>query len=212
MYAIEFVRVSLKLLLYSIHMSNQQLTQTEFEYKFINIDLDSIIKKLEELGAVFKFDTVYKIYNHDRIEWRPFQGRLRLREGNGKVTMAYKAKQEDGFDSEVEFEIEDIEKAHELVNAIGIPLKRFEQKRRISYELDGVSIDIDFWPDIDPYIEIEADSEDEIRTIVEKLGLDFSEGLKLNSAEIYKLVSGKDIGNDMRFAKDDWRLTVHKRS
>lgn len=173
--------------------------QTEIEYKFLNIDVEDLKKKLEQNNAKFIFDTVYKIYNHDKEEWRPIQGRVRLREGNGKATMAYKEQQENGFDKEIEFEIADIEKAHELLNAINIPVKRVEQKRRIRYELDNVEIDIDFWPGIEPYIEVEAETEEEIVKVATLLGFDIADGVKMNAAQVYKMLTGKRVPSEWVF-------------
>lgn len=51
--------------------------------------------------------------------------------------------------------------------------------------LDGVEIDIDFWPMIPAYVEFEAGSENEIRSVCKKLGIDFNNLTTLDVQSIY---------------------------
>ena len=51
--------------------------------------------------------------------------------------------------------------------------------------LDGVEIDIDFWPHIPTYVEMEADSVESIKNVCNKLGIDYSELVTLDVQSIY---------------------------
>jgi hypothetical protein len=47
--------------------------------------------------------------------------------------------------------------------------------------LDGVSIDIDFWPKIPPFVEIEAKNKVLIETVVQQLGLSMQDACELDA-------------------------------
>ena len=51
--------------------------------------------------------------------------------------------------------------------------------------LNGVEIDIDFWPMIPTYVEFEAENEDQIKAVCEKLDVDFSKLVTLDVSSIY---------------------------
>ena len=49
-----------------------------------------------------------------------------------------------------------------------------------------MEIDIDSWPLIPPYLEIEGNSDEEIRKVIEKLGLQNKDIVSCNTADVYK--------------------------
>ena len=51
--------------------------------------------------------------------------------------------------------------------------------------LDGVEIDIDFWPQIPTYLEFEAGNEEAIKSVVAKLGIDYTNLTTLDVNSIY---------------------------
>jgi adenylate cyclase class 2 len=52
--------------------------------------------------------------------------------------------------------------------------------------LDDVEIEIDSWPQIPVYLEIEAKSSNEVKKMVKKLGFDLSETTSINTNKIYQ--------------------------
>ena len=120
--------------------------KTEYEVRVLEINKEEMIKKLEELGATKKGDFNQKRYVYDL---KPIQkGKwIRLRT-NGKVsTLTYKDIVSNTIDGtkEVEFEVEDFEKANEFLEKIGFTSRSYQENDRSSYILNGVEIDIDSW-------------------------------------------------------------------
>ena len=59
--------------------------------------------------------------------------------------------------------------------------------------IDNVEIDIDSWPMIPTYLEIEGPSEEEVKQTLEKLNLENPKITTLNCSDIYKDIYGIDI-------------------
>lgn len=49
-----------------------------------------------------------------------------------------------------------------MLKELGYDPKGFQENRRIQYTFNGVEIDIDFWPLIPTYLEIEGNTEEEV--------------------------------------------------
>ena len=65
--------------------------------------------------------------------------------------------------------------------------------KRIKYLLDDVNIDIDSWPLIPTYAEIEGKSEEEVKKIIAKLEIDSSKITTMDVTSIYMEIYGIDI-------------------
>jgi adenylate cyclase class 2 len=168
--------------------------KTEYEIRVLEIDKEKIIKKLEELGAIKKGKFEQKRYVYDL---RPVEkGKwIRLRT-NGKITtLTYKNIVSNTIDGtkEVEFEVEDFDKANEFLEKIGFKNRSYQENERIQYILNNVEIDIDSWPLIPTYMEIEGKSEEEIINIKKFLNIDETKVTALNCDDIYKQIYNIDI-------------------
>ncbi len=144
---------------------------TEYEVRILEIDVDNIKKKLEEVGATFEWDRVQKRYVYDFIpkvdsKW------IRLRTNGIKTTLTIKDLVTSKIDGtrELEIEVDDFLNTNKILEELGYNPRNYQENRRIQYKLDGVEIDIDSWPMIPTYLEIEGSSEEEVYKIVEKLG------------------------------------------
>lgn len=172
----------------------------EIEVKFLDIDIDMLTKKLVSLGAVKKFEVVMKRKVFDFPGW-PMSKEgawLRVRDEGSKVTMSFKKrlgisdKGDKGME-EVEVVVSDFEDACEMLLKIGMVVKFYEENKRSEYELDGVKIDIDRWPLLKPYVEIEGDSWEDVENISNKLGFSWEERKIMSTWQIYKM-EGIDEG------------------
>lgn len=85
---------------------------------------------------------------------------------------------------EIEFETNNPEQLKEFLIRMGLVAFRVQQKKRHSLIMDGVKLDIDQWPQIPPYLEIEGNSENEIRKVAEKIGLSWNEALFIDARKI----------------------------
>ena len=93
---------------------------------------------------------------------------------------------------ESEVIVSDFDTANEILNKLGYFARSKQENRRIQYRLDGVEIDVDFWPMIPPYVEFEAESEEDIKKLCKKLDIDFDGLTSLDVDNIFK-----DYGFDL---------------
>lgn len=150
----------------------------EIEVKFLEIDKQALLKKLQELGAE---DTGEKLLDQTIIydpefKWKKENRSVRLRKYGDTTKITYKENKEQTIDSarEIEFEIGDYEKARALFEKIGfIPFRR-EQKLRHTLMYKGVTIDIDTWPKVPTYVELEGESEESLKAVAQELGFDWN--------------------------------------
>jgi TatD family-associated radical SAM protein len=103
-------------------------------------------------------------------------GLLRLRcEPNGEVVLIYKEleKVSDYVKKEKEYAytVENEEKGIAIIKHWGLELFRYIEKNREAYTLDGIIFDIDTWPQLGTYLEIEAEDEMAIFQGMAKLGI-----------------------------------------
>ena len=70
--------------------------------------------------------------------------------------------------------------------AIGLDVYTEQETKRETWDLDDVEIELDEWPWIPPYIEIEGPSEESVRQAAETLGYDFSKILRGSSYTAYR--------------------------
>lgn len=168
--------------------------KTEYEIRVLEINKEEIINKLKKLGATKKGEFKQKRYVYDLVPKQ--EGKwIRLRT-NGKITtLTYKNIISNTIDGtkEIELEVEDFEKANEFLEKIGFKNRSFQENRRIQYVLDDVEIDIDSWPMIPTYLEIEGNSEEEVNNMVKKLGLSNLKITPLNCDDIYREFYNIDI-------------------
>ncbi len=190
----------------------------EFEIKFLEVDVPELEKKLLSFGAekVGEYDYHRAIFDYP--DWRMDEKHswLRLRtdgkpaRAGGETTLTYKERigakskdasiRDEGM-KEIEVIVSDYEKTYELLKAIGLVTKREEENRRIRYKKGGVVFDIDFHPQIPPYLEVEASSLKEAQEAASELGFDLEKSLICSSKQIYKKY-GINV--------DDYSLLTHE--
>lgn len=168
--------------------------KTEYEIRVLEVDKEKMIEKLESLNAVKKGEFNQKRYVYDL---RPKEdGKwIRLRTNGKNTTLTFKNIVSNTIDGtkEVELEVENIEKTNEFLEAIGFKNRNYQENDRVQYILDGVEIDLDSWPMIPTYMEIEGESEEAVRRIQELLEVDETKVTALNCNDIYKEIYNIDI-------------------
>lgn len=160
---------------------------TEYEIRVLEIDKEKLIKKLEELGAEFKGDNEQKRYVYDIIPKEDGKW-IRLRTNGRKTTHTYKNVVKTTIDGtkELEVEVSDFEKTNELLENMGIKSRGYQENKRTQYILNGVEIDIDSWPMIPTYVEIEGKNEEEVMNTLEILELPKDKVTTLDVDSVYK--------------------------
>ena len=116
---------------------------------------------------------------------------IRLRKTNKKTTIAVKHILADNNTNlqqmlEIEIEVESMQKAKEFMQALGYSHKSYQEKIRKTYELEKYEIDIDTWPGIPTYMEIEGEDEEDLSYILNKLGYKLEDTISCTADDIYK--------------------------
>lgn len=156
--------------------------QIEYEATFSDIDKDEIRGRLKSVGAeLVKPEFMQKRRNFNLPKGNEIEGGwLRVRDEGDKITMSLKvvAKNEAIDDQkEICLVVDNFEKAQEFLSAIGCTKKAYQESMREIWMLDGVEICIDEWPYLEPYVEIEGESEEAVKEASEKLGFDYAKAV-----------------------------------
>jgi len=170
----------------------------EKEAKFLNIDPKLIEKKLIDLGAEKIFEKTYKRITFDYSDFRLDKAGawVRLRDEEDKITLTFKqrigmkdrfGKKNDKSMEEIEIEVSDFKKTAIILRKIGLRDKFYEENKRIRYVLNDIEFDIDFWPKLKPYLEIEASTWKKIDKGIKLLNLNPKKKKIFSTAQIYRL-------------------------
>jgi len=153
----------------------------EYEAKFVNINKNLIRKKLQNIGAeLFKPEFLQKRIAFDLPDGYKRKGAwARVRDEGDKITMSFKSVDGDKIHNQKEIclKVNNFEEAENFLNAIGCKAKSYQENKREIWNLDDVEITIDEWPFLDPFIEIEGESEDKVKSVAEKLEFDYSKAI-----------------------------------
>lgn len=171
--------------------------ETEYEVRILEIDVEDVIKRLEKIGATKEWDSLQRRYVYDFIpkvdtKW------IRLRTNGEKTTLTIKDIVSSEIDGtrELEIEVSDFDKCYQILKELGYEDRGYQENRRVQYSYDGVEIDIDYWPLIPTYLEIEGPSEEKVYEIVELLGYNKEECTAKDVDGIYI-----DYGHDVKKIK-----------
>lgn len=160
------------------------------------IEFEDFIKIIElgEIPQVIYSELFYNIVNNHNTNPNKW---VRLRESNGKTTITLKQifgrKVVDGIRyhsidgvKEIEIQIDNAAVGNQLLQELGYYSKNYQEKKRISYLLpDNIEIDIDQWPHIPPYLEIEAPSRELVYSTLYLLGFKDEDAKFLNADDVF---------------------------
>jgi adenylate cyclase class 2 len=160
---------------------------TEFELKILEIDIDSIISKLNSLGAKNLGEKNLRRFVYDMIPKKE-NSWLRLRTDGKKTTLTVKEIINAGIDGtkELEIAVDNFDTTHRLLEKLGFKPKAYQENKRKSFILNNTEIEIDFWPKIPTYLEIEGRSVEEVQKMVIILGFEQFQTTSMSVTEVYK--------------------------
>jgi adenylate cyclase class 2 len=149
--------------------------QTEIEAKFINVDIEAIRQKLKDEGATLvEPERLMKrqVFDYPDHRLEAIGGWVRVRDEGNKITMSYKQLNDRTLHGtkEVTLAIDDYKMASSFLDSIGLIVDSYQETKRESWKLDDVEIEIDTWPWIPSFVELEAHSEESIKAVAQKLG------------------------------------------
>ena len=88
---------------------------------------------------------------------------------------------------EVEVIVGDFEKTAQLIEKLGLIQKHYAEKKRLRWTRGQTVFDIDIYPQLEPYLEIEAKNWRQIDKAIELLGLDPADKKIFSANQVYKL-------------------------
>ncbi|MCH5585794.1 CYTH domain-containing protein [Shimazuella sp. AN120528] len=159
----------------------------EFEAKVIEINPAEMEQKIMQAGGKKVREALMKRYVYDidpnrRGHW------IRLRDDGDQVTLTVKKIHHDGISGteEEEIVVQDFEKTNQLLRLMGFSPSAYQENHRTSFVLDGAQLEIDHWPLIPAYLEIEADSYERVVEVGRMLDLKEEQLTGENTTKIYK--------------------------
>lgn len=158
----------------------------EHEAKILDIDPEAakqliIDKGGQKLGDKFMRRYVYDIVAGDQSKW------IRLRDTGDDTTLTVKEITSDAIDGthEIEVGVDDFAATNALLGMLGFAPKSYQETKRTSFILDGAQVEIDTWPQIPTYMEIEAGSKDEVVRVAGLLGYTEDDLTGENTIKVY---------------------------
>lgn len=154
--------------------------KTEFEAKFVDVNIEDIRQRLQSLGA--KLEKPMRLMRRvviDTPEMKKKNAFVRVRDEGHRTTITYKQFDELSVDGAKEHEVivSDFDEAAALLAAAGLAYTSFQESKRETWTHEDVEIVIDEWPRLSPYIEIESVSSDKVKAFAEKLGFYWSDAV-----------------------------------
>lgn len=177
----------------------------EIETKVLEVDAKEIAEKLQNLGATEIKNTRLTVdwYSPNGIMNNEHPWYLRVRKtSDGMSEISWKSLPtivgNTRQSAEVNLDISDFENGKKLLEAIGLVNYAHQEKDRHSFKLNDWSFDIDTYPNMPTYLEIEGISVEHIKQAIDLLGLQnhnsISEGERKLIEQKYNL-----NWSDMRF-------------
>lgn len=154
----------------------------EIEGKWLNIDLDEMRERLRAIGA--QLDQPERCMTRSVFDFPDKRldrknGWARVRDEGDKITMSYKQLNDRSASGthEVNLTVDNYDNACHFLRELGLQQQSVQQTNRESWRLGEIEIELDTWPWIPSFVEIEAESEELLRATAEKLSLDYGQVL-----------------------------------
>ncbi len=195
--------------------------QTEIEAKWLDVSIPDMRKRLKAVGArliVPERLMVRSVFDYADKRLEKVGGWIRVRNEGDKITLSYKQLNDRTMHGtkEVTVVVDNFENTCVFLESIGLKRCAFQETRRESWKLGGAEIELDTWPWIPSFVEVEAGSEAELRDVASKLGLDFENALHGSVETAYQAVydvSEEEIDNwpEIRFISTPEWLEAKRR-
>lgn len=156
--------------------------QTEIEAKFLDIKPDSIRATLEKNKAILIHpERIMRRKNFDYPDGKleKIGGWIRVRDEGDKITLAYKRLINRTIEGtkEISVTVNSFDIICNLLLAIGLDCKSYQETKREKWILNEVEVTIDTWPWIPTFVELEGKSEKQLKDAAIKLGLNWEKTL-----------------------------------
>lgn len=176
--------------------------ETEIEAKFLDIDKESIRKKLEEIGAKLIHPERLmrrKVFEHPTEKENDW---IRVRDEGDKITLSYKKLLDRTLHGtkEITVDVSDFDKTCAILEGSKLKFVSYQETKREKWQLGNTEITIDTWPWVPTFVEIEAPTEEEVKDATQKLGLNWKDAEHGSVETVY--IKHYDVTEE---EIDDWQ-------
>lgn len=163
----------------------------EVEVKILDINIRKVERKIKNLGGILVHKNIlYKELYFEKPEKDVKFSSTRIRTEGSKVywTMKFKKGNNTRFltREELEIQVSDFETALRMMKEIGLRPLGLREKYRKKYKVGNISIELDQYPKIPPYMEIEGKNQKNVEAFLHKLGFDLKYTVRNSATEIIK--------------------------
>jgi adenylate cyclase class 2 len=171
----------------------------EIEVKYLDIDKNDIEAKLKSIGAEKVGDIFLRHVSFDYPDYRLDKDNswIRLRDEGDKIVLAFKKRlgvtSQDGSTNdegmeEIEVKVDSYEETKSFLRKVGFIEKHGEaQKKRSKWKMKSLTFDIDTIAMAPTYLEIEAESWEDLDKIALDLNLDPQKRKICSANQLYKI-------------------------
>lgn len=177
--------------------------ETEIEAKWLEINVEQMRRKLQEIGAELAQPErmlARKPYDFPDRRLEKNGGWVRVRNEGDKITLSYKQQNDRTLHGtkEVTLVVDNFGMTCNFLEAIGLEPKSYQETKRESWKFGDTEIELDTWPWIPSFIEIEAPNEKRLCDVAEKLDLNISDAMHGSVEPVYQKyydVSEEEVNN-----------------
>ena len=161
----------------------------EIEIKILDINPQDIRKKLKALGAQKFFDGEVDVLLFDYPDKRIQKSgaTFRLRKAGDRVELCFKDKKERStfkIAEETEVLTTSFENTRKIIEKLGFIKTSAGKKQRECSRINNIKFDMDTYPNIPTYLEVEAPTAKEVETYVKKLGFTMKQTTNMTAHEV----------------------------
>ena len=182
---------------------NQDTKRHDVRVKILDVNSKEIDERLCKKGARKIFDRLMTrtlMFDHPTLRLRNTGRVLRLRQVGKKVFLSIKSGGDGAPDSrfqkvyESELELNDFNQAFSMFESLGFTAFRYQEKMRTGYTTSqGVHIELDEFPKIPSYIEIEGPTDELVNDFVTQLGYSSADTVRMSATEVLRHYGVKDV-------------------
>lgn len=159
----------------------------EHEAKVLDVDTEEAAARIlaaggrQVSGPRLMRRHVYDIVPGDLSKW------IRLRDTGTETTLCVKEIRSDAIDGtlEVETPVGDFTVTNDLLGLLGFTPKSYQENRRTSFLIGDVQVELDEWPLIPPYLEIEGQAKEDVLRVAALLGFSEDQLTGENTLKVY---------------------------
>ena len=169
----------------------------EIEVKILEVDVSKVREQLIALGSEKVFaGEVYAVSLDSEERLKKEGSFIRLRKLGDKIELCFKGPKQDSkfkIREEIQITSNNFDYTLELFKRLGFAITSETKKHRESYTYSGVNFEIDTYPGLPSFLEIEAPTEEEVKKYVETLGFNMEQATNMSGKDVVEYYKNKII-------------------